>query len=92
VNRARNNGVTPIFIAAGQGHTEIARFLAEQTRADVNRAENDGVTPIMIAVAQGHADVVKLLIDSNANVAESLLPFATTSEIKNIIAEALEKK
>lgn len=88
LNRNTNTGTTPVFIAAFEGHIEIVKFLAKE-KADLNKGETP---PIYAAANKGHIAIVKFLIESNVNMAEPLVYFAATEEIKQIIVEALGKQ
>ncbi|MDR1786592.1 MAG: ankyrin repeat domain-containing protein [Spirochaetaceae bacterium] len=71
--RARNptmrmeNGITPLHIAAAEGHTGIAAYLAAGG-ANVNAQNSTGATPLHEAVRFGHGDIAELLIASGAGV------------------------
>ena len=43
-----DDGVTPLFIAAEEGHEAVVRALIE-AGADVNKATDDGETPLFMA-------------------------------------------
>ena len=60
VDRARENGWTPLLIACQEGHADTARLLLDNG-AEVDRAKEDGRTPLYIAKSQGHSSVVALL-------------------------------
>ena len=60
VNRAMEDGRTPLFIASEKGHVDAARLLLDNG-AEVDRARNDGWTPLRIAKSEGHSAVVALL-------------------------------
>ena len=45
INKAKDNGVTPLFIAAQTGHKTVVRVLIE-LGADINKAMDDGATPL----------------------------------------------
>jgi hypothetical protein len=63
-----DNGTTPLYIAAQNGHSDVVRMLVD-TGADVNQAKtDDGSTPLLMAVQEGHVDVVRMLVDAGANV------------------------
>ena len=65
VNKASNDGVTPLVIAAGLGHEAVLRELIK-VGADVNKADDNGVTPLVVAALPGRAAIVQLLIDAGA--------------------------
>eukprot|EP00957_Ditylum_brightwellii_P062328 4729196-Ditylum_brightwellii.AAC.1 len=52
---------TPLYIAAREGHKEVAEVLLSQG-VYVNNATNYGWTPLHIAAKEGHKDVVKVLL------------------------------
>ena len=59
--------ITPIYIAAENGNTAIARRLLE-AGADVNTTDGTGDTLLMAAVRAGSQDLVQLLLDRGAQV------------------------
>ena len=68
--------VTPLIIAAHNGHLNSVKILLGYGAADIEargtlKIENDvikGCTPLWAAAASGHLNVVKLLIERNADV------------------------
>jgi ankyrin repeat protein len=60
-------GFTPLYLAAGEGHKEIAELLIA-AGAEVNAKDEDGLTPLHYPVAKGHKDIVELLIGKGADV------------------------
>ena len=57
-----NDGSTPLWVAASEGHLEIVRALGERTgRRGAKAANGEGLTPRMAAARNGHADVEKFL-------------------------------
>jgi hypothetical protein len=55
-----NAGMTPLHIAAAQGHEDVvALLLANQ--ADVNAKDNAGETPLDLALGTGHLEVMEML-------------------------------
>ncbi|MDB9924735.1 ankyrin repeat domain-containing protein [bacterium] len=67
VNKARNDGETPLFIAAQNGHEAIVRVLIE-SGAGINKAMVDGETPLYSAAEKGHVAIVRVLIEAGADV------------------------
>ncbi|KAH8777348.1 ankyrin repeat-containing domain protein, partial [Diaporthe sp. PMI_573] len=61
VNKPDANGVTPLQMAAMEGHVHIARYLIEQG-ARVNSRSNKDVTPLHWAAENIRLDVVQLLL------------------------------
>ncbi len=65
-------GKTPLWQAASNGHTDVVRLLAEKG-ADVDRADTGswlflGRTPLWHSACNGHLDVVRLLVEKGADV------------------------
>ena len=61
-------GLTPLLIAARDGHLEAVRALVE-SGADIDRVSGgDGSSPIVIAIANGHYDVAQYLLDQGADL------------------------
>jgi ankyrin repeat protein len=66
VNKARDTGATPLFIAAYKGHETVLRALIE-AGADISTAtDNDGSTPLYAATHNGHEAIVQILRDAGA--------------------------
>ena len=58
INKAKNDGATPFFIACQFGHSDIVQVLIDKG-ADIKKTWN-GITPLQIAKQENHHDVVKL--------------------------------
>ena len=60
VDRATEDGATPLYIACEKGRADAARLLLGNG-AKVDMAEKDGRTLLDIAKSQGHSSIVALL-------------------------------
>ena len=65
--------VTPLYVAAGLGHTAIAAMLL-RARADPERCVGEGITPLYVASEYGHTAVVELLVDEGGVDCEKATP------------------
>ena len=61
------NGMTPLFGAAFNGHKEVAELLIA-AGADVNAKGFQGTTPLHSAAGKGRKEIVELLIAKGADV------------------------
>ena len=62
-----NDGRSPLYTAAQNGQTEMARLLLSKG-ADVNAQDKDGWAPLHLAATKGHLDIARLLVDGGASV------------------------
>ena len=65
-NAPNNDGETPIYVAACDGHTEIVKILSPLTD-NPNAPDEDGNTPIYWASFNGHAEIAKILASLTDN-------------------------
>ena len=65
VNLARNDGVTPLFLAAQVGSVELTQVLLVHG-TEVNQANKSKSTPLHQAACHGHVTVVRLLLENQA--------------------------
>jgi hypothetical protein len=63
---SKEQGWSPLFVAAHNGDLQLAKMLLEYGAA-VEQRTNDGQSPLFIASARKHTDVCSLLIEHGAN-------------------------
>ena len=71
MDQAVEDGRTPLYMAAENGHHEVVAALIA-ARANVDLAMNDGFTPLLVAAQNGHHEVVAALINANATVDQAM--------------------
>ncbi|KAJ3616119.1 hypothetical protein Zmor_012053 [Zophobas morio] len=59
--------VSPVFLAAQNGHFEVVKFLVERG-ASVDTADDQGDAPVIAAASGEHFGIVKYLVQKNADV------------------------
>jgi len=62
-----NYGITPLFVAAANGHRDGVALLFAN-KAEVNAKTGAGATPLYIAAQDGYKDVAELLLANKADV------------------------
>ena len=62
VNKANEDGETPLYRAIWDGHSECVKLLLAAPGIDVNKADKDGRTPLYRAACDGHTECVRLLL------------------------------
>ena len=67
VNQARDDGATPLYMAAQGGHRAIVELLLSKG-GGVNLAEADGGTPLYISAQIGQLVIVELLLSMGADI------------------------
>lgn len=96
VNTRGKIGMTPLMLAALQGHKDVVRLLIDNG-ANINAVNEDNGTPLMAAVNGNNLDIVKLFIDSNADLEirscedKTALAYAITLghyEVAKLLAES----
>jgi ankyrin repeat protein len=59
--------LTPLLLAAREGHVELAQLLVDRG-ANINEVAGDGKTPLALAVFNGNYQVASLLVSRQADV------------------------
>ena len=61
-----NQGQTPLFLAAREGHLEVVKFFVEEAKADAFIKDKQfGATPLHWSAWNGNLDLVKYLVEIN---------------------------
>jgi ankyrin repeat protein len=63
----RENGLTPLHLAASEGHLDICQMLLERN-ADVRVHDDSGDTPLHLAASSNHLEIARILLKYNAEV------------------------
>jgi len=79
VNAKSGYGVTALLAAAGQGHTELVKFLLTH-KADPNVKDTFyGQSPLSSAVSLRKTEMARALLDAGAREADALVPTAAAT-------------
>ena len=65
VNRAIDNGATPLFTACFNGRLDVVRLLLARKDIHCNHPTKNGATPLLIASQEGHFEIVDALLQMN---------------------------
>jgi uncharacterized protein len=68
VESCNKENITPLIIAAYNGHYDVCRVLIDRGYASVNFQDNSNKTALSLASYEGHIDAVKVLLARGANV------------------------
>ncbi|MHA7841092.1 MAG: ankyrin repeat domain-containing protein [Gammaproteobacteria bacterium] len=71
INKANNFGVTPLLVAACNGHTDTVRWLLQEGGASIKERNEQKYTALLNAAYNGHTDTVMwLLNEAGASIAD----------------------
>jgi len=59
--------LTPLHLAAQEGHLSVVEYLFNQN-TDINSKDKNDYTPLHLAAQEGHLSVVEYLINKKADV------------------------
>ncbi|KAI9599362.1 chitin synthase-domain-containing protein [Syncephalis fuscata] len=68
VDLGNNEQITPLMIAAYNGHRSVCEILVELAQANVHHRDNSAKTALVLASYEGHASVVQYLIEQGAEL------------------------
>ncbi|VVD02046.1 unnamed protein product [Leptidea sinapis] len=67
-NTAMDNDVTPVYLAAQEGHLAVLKYLIVERGVDPNARDGDGATPLHFAASRGHLSTVRWLLRHGARL------------------------
>jgi hypothetical protein len=91
VNQRGNEGGSPLFFAAQQGHLNILLCLLEEFGADVDNGDDSLRSPLFVAARQGHLNMVRCLlkfrtdINKASNIGETPLMAASLNKHAKVV-------
>jgi ankyrin repeat protein len=60
INRAGEDGATPLLMACQKGHVKVVKALLTNKEIDINK-QFKGMTPLKKAIQKGHTEIAALL-------------------------------
>lgn len=85
--------ITPLMIAAYNGHDEVVRLLLRHG-ADAMRADSNGFTALGYAAQEGHAAIIKTLLRAGVKINEKHVPYGKSlhhiahADVRELISQA----
>ncbi|CAG8467185.1 11487_t:CDS:2 [Gigaspora rosea] len=68
VDLCNNENITPLIVAAYNGHADVCRILIDLGHANIDFQDNSHKAALTLAAYEGHAEVIKVLLARGANV------------------------
>ena len=91
INQALQDGATPLYVAAQDGHFDVVRCLVKAFAADINQAAHNGLTPLMTASFFKHADIVTWLVKEGADPQTSTPQLGTAADLSKAAGASVEQ-
>jgi len=94
INKANENGETPLFISCKNGNEAIVKYLVKKG-ANIDKGNKDDETPLFILCKNGYEAIVRYLIEKRVDInknmdSKSLLYYARKREKQNIVQYLFE--
>lgn len=61
-------GLSPLGVAAFEGHVVMAQLIIDELKADVNKYDDLGGTPVCWAAVSGEASMISFLVEQGADI------------------------
>lgn len=66
VSKCSTSGWNALHVVSKEGHTEVAKYLIDETDCPVDEPNKAGMTPLHIAASHGNVDIMRMLIHARA--------------------------
>ena len=67
MNKANNDGATPLLVAAQEGRMKLADLLVENDHVVIDAEDSSGTTPLYVAAQNGETAIAALLLKKGAD-------------------------